>query len=377
LGTSGGTGSGSVMGYLTQGQIIDLTNAVIGQGLDYTQIRNAYMTGINPHFRAILPSGLPPMPQLMSDIGQLAQVDRLVDGQVPLRIWLANAVALAGMTEHSTVFQRALDDVDHRATGAPRFDPISLPESKEVIVHQDDMVSFTFVKGAIAAAASVARLSVPRFEAGQQKMLNSGVPSIYLGTGWLLTPDLLITNHHVVNARNENEPPAADPDLKLQGGATKVKFDFDADGMQGEDISVTTLEAWNEELDYAVLRLPATGRAGLVRAPTMLQAKKGDYIPVNIIQHPEGASKKFAIRNNLVTAATATDLRYFTDTRRGSSGSPVFDDQWRVVALHRGATLAEDVKFQGQNVAWVNVGTQLSAVITDLKARAPAVAASL
>ena len=52
----------------------------------------------------------------------------------------------------------------------------------------------------------------------------------------------------------------------------------------------------------------------------------------------------------------------------GSSGSPVFDDQWRVVALHRGSTMVTNVQFQGKSVAYVNVGTQLAAIQADLKA---------
>ena len=69
---------------------------------------------------------------------------------------------------------------------------------------------------------------------------------------------------------------------------------------------------------------------------------------VNIVQHPRGEYKRVAVRNNLVSAADETTVRYFTDTDYGSSGSPVCDDQWRVVALHRGARRAKDVQFQGK-----------------------------
>jgi endonuclease G, mitochondrial len=61
--------------------------------------------------------------------------------------------------------------------------------------------------------------------------------------------------------------------------------------------------------------------------------------PVNIVQHPKGELKQIAIRNN-----TLLDLpedpgldklaHYETDTEQGSSGSPVFNDQWEVIALH-------------------------------------------
>jgi hypothetical protein len=238
------------------------------------------------------------------------------------------------------------------------------------------MVTFTFMEMGVNAGRSVAKLMVQRFENGQRRIVN-GNPVVYLGTGWLLTETLMLTNHHVVNARNEGEPASAESDLLLQGKSTVAKFDFDGDRLAGVDFTVTALEAWDQALDYAVLRLPATARKPLQRAAQALSMADGDYLPVNIIQHPEGTSKKYAIRNNLVTAVTASEVRYFTDTKQGSSGSPVFDDRWQVVALHRGSTVAQNVKFQGKTAAWVNIGTQMSAIAADLSARYPAITAEI
>jgi len=65
--------------------------------------------------------------------------------------------------------------------------------------------------------------------------------------------------------------------------------------------------------------------------------------PVNIIQHPLGQPKQVVIRDNrLLDLPKPTGLdpkldryaQYEADTERGSSGSPVFNDQWEVVALH-------------------------------------------
>jgi hypothetical protein len=39
------------------------------------------------------------------------------------------------------------------------------------------------------------------------------------------------------------------------------------------------------------------------------------------IQHPNGKAKRFGIRNDLVSASTDTDLRYFIDTEGGPSVS--------------------------------------------------------
>jgi endonuclease G, mitochondrial len=184
-----------------------------------------------------------------------------------------------------------------------------------------------------------------------------------------------MTNHHVVNARNEGEPAAAVPDLKRQASQAVVRFGFDDDALQGEERNVQSIEAWDEALDYAILRVPGLKQPPLNRVSAALCKTDTDaFIPVNIIQHPEGTAKKIAIRNNLVTAATETELRYFTDTKQGSSGSPVLDDRWRVVALHRGSTVAENVKFQGRNVAWVNLGTHITATLEHLNRAFPSVA---
>jgi V8-like Glu-specific endopeptidase len=75
------------------------------------------------------------------------------------------------------------------------------------------------------------------------------------------------------------------------------------------------------------------------------------------------------LRNNVIHQVTPSTIQYFTDTEGGSSGSPVCDDQWRVMALHRAWKRVVSVTFQGKKTAYVNEGTPLPAIVADLGAK--------
>ncbi|MGH9966691.1 MAG: trypsin-like peptidase domain-containing protein [Pyrinomonadaceae bacterium] len=365
------------MALLTQDEILQVIDALINSGVDTSANRGALLQFISNQFIAGLPIGGLPAAQLLSDIGRMNKVERLANGDVPLQIYLRNAaLLLSAAEEEQKVIRTALDQIVHRASGSPRLDPANIPETKEKLIFRDDTVTFAFMDAGVKAASAVMKLRVPRFEAGQARKLAGGAQMMYLGTGWLLTESLVMTNHHVINARNEGEAAASAADFQLQAQGTLAQLDFDGDGQAGTELLIQALEASDATLDFAVLRIPATGRTPLRRAAKAIQMAN-DPVPVNIIQHPGGRSKRYGIRNNLVSAATATELRYFTDTEGGSSGSPVLNDQWEVVALHRASTYVSNVQFQGKTTAYVNLGTHLPAIIQDLQARFPALAAEI
>jgi endonuclease G len=73
----------------------------------------------------------------------------------------------------------------------------------------------------------------------------------------------------------------------------------------------------------------------------------------NIVHHPDGRPKQVSIRNNYLLARgqAGKTLWYSTDTETGSSGAPVFNDDWDLVALHHyGHPFAEIQPDEGQTV---------------------------
>jgi hypothetical protein len=104
---------------------------------------------------------------------------------------------------------------------------------------------------------------------------------------------------------------------------------------------------------------------------------------VNIIQHPSGRPKELALRDNTVTAILADFIHYEADTEPGSSGSPVFNDQWQLVALHHSGVPKRDGQgrivmrdgrpwqkgLSDQLIDWVaNEGVRLSRILAKVQA---------
>ncbi|CAN7330134.1 DNA/RNA non-specific endonuclease [Bosea sp. LjRoot90] len=197
---------------------------------------------------------------------------------------------------------------------------------ERVIGETRDFLSIEYFERGLQAAACVGRI-----------MTNGAVN----GTGFLVAPDVLITNWHVLKTPAMAEDSYFELDYEANTfGPPKVaqSFDLDPAGFFMND----------KPHDFALCAVKSVSQNGKVLANyghVALIAEEGKITigePVNIIQHPKGRFKQIAIRNSrlLDLFEGAADTRFFhydADTEKGSSGCPVFNDQWEVVALHHQA----------------------------------------
>ncbi|MFQ5962383.1 MAG: trypsin-like serine peptidase [Candidatus Methylomirabilales bacterium] len=86
---------------------------------------------------------------------------------------------------------------------------------------------------------------------------------------------------------------------------------------------------------------------------------------INIIQHPQGRRKEVALQQNRLTNVYPERVRYTTDTEPGSSGSPVFNNEWDLIAIHHAAGDYDPI-----NSVWLsNEGMRIDKIVGDLRSQ--------
>lgn len=150
-----------------------------------------------------------------------------------------------------------------------------------------------------------------------------------LGTGFAVGQNQILTNDHVVSGMAPQE--------------IHVRFGYrlDAAGKleQGRVFQVIAVPSRSplQELDYAILEVEGSpGNDPKIGFLELLSRKLESGNPVYIIQHPFGDPQKVVLQDNWVTYVSKDNRRvqYLTNTEYGSSGSPVCNEMWEVVALH-------------------------------------------
>ena len=216
-----------------------------------------------------------------------------------------------------------------------------------------------------------------------------------VGTGFLVGPDLVLTNWHVV--RRIQEAPGGDK----PGIAKELRFRFDllerADAVEargrptraelgnGSPLLHTSPAAGNElragagepgmdALDYALVRLAERvgddavvgGTSGETRGHIQLSSsmpKPLSESALMVLQHPLRGELQFAIGKVVGPNATGSRVKHTAATQRGSSGSPVLDAALAPIALHNGTRPGTEQEKQSYNTA-----VPLAHIVADLKA---------
>jgi len=256
-----------------------------------------------------------------------------------------------------------------------RAQPDVLASSLEQIIGRDERLLLGFFNGALKAQAAVARLQVPRLSNA------SDAPSqeYSLGTGWMIAPNMLITNYHVIAARETDHPGPTEPVLRAQALNSQVWLGYNDKHSQPHSYPVQALEDFHPEIDYALLRLAdrATGSGKpLDEWGQLICRKNGASLQpgsrLNIIQHPLGLVKHFAIRSNYFTEEAAPyHIHYLTDTEPGASGSPVMDDEWRVLAMHCASDRITPREYNGEMIFMNNRGIKIDKILEAIRTRLP------
>ena len=179
----------------------------------------------------------------------------------------------------------------------------------------------------------------------------------WVGTGFLVAPDVLLTNYHVINSISVAN--AAKVYFNYRTGRTGRVESDEVFLLKPDDLFVVS--PYTDGLDYAFVGIETPGpQFGMIQLERRLLVSRPNG-RANVIQHPRGRPQEVVVQNNFVMSDDGVFLHYRSDTEPGSSGSPVFDNRWKLIALHHAsAGKDEDGNFR-------NEGIKMSAIAMDLE----------
>ena len=242
----------------------------------------------------------------------------------------------------------------------------------ERVLGRSDLLGVSYLERGLTVARAVARIRI-RDDRGRIRGF---------GTGFLVSPRLLLTNNHVLG--NAQVASFSQAEFNFQDDTrgrplTTSIFDLDPQSFFLTDRALDySLVAVRDNAGANTRPVTSFGWCQLIEAEGKILL--GEY--ASIIQHPNGEAKQLAMRENQVIDLLEDFMHYKTDTSPGSSGSAVFNDQWEVVALHHSGVPKRDAQkrilntdggvwtdAQGEGkIAWhANEGARISRVIKHVK----------
>ena len=251
-----------------------------------------------------------------------------------------------------------------------------LPELNilERIIEQDELMGISFLLTGAKISRSIGRVVI----------LNEFGSLAGFGTGFMVSPRLLLTNNHVL----ENPETASRSLIQFNyfetaPGTTTIPNEF--------SFEPSVFFETDRELDFTLVAVNPINSNGIAVTdfgwnPLIKESGKavvGER--VNIIQHPSGEPMQLSLRQNQIIDVLDNFLHYKTDTQPGSSGSPVLNDQWEVAALHHAGVperndlgqimLVTGVPWDGNQstiplISWIaNEGVRISKIVGFIEAK--------
>ena len=239
-------------------------------------------------------------------------------------------------------------------------DPLDIPppvfSRLERIINESDLLPASFLVHGANVQRSVARVVLT-------EAFGDFPPGTGWGTGSLVSPSLFMTNNHVI------------PNMEF-AKTVKLQFNYQfGTELPPQDYFVNPNGTFrtNANLDYTILRLkkaPTVEGGNATSAGETWGWNQLNDSPqyhqeqhFNIIQHPQGRRKEVALQDNKIAKLFANVVRYETDTEPASSGSPVFDNSWKLVALHHAGGDKDPNTGEWLN----NQGIRIDRIVEDLR----------
>ena len=213
---------------------------------------------------------------------------------------------------------------------------------------QPDWYDVDFLMKAIEQAASVCKISIPSQNTK--------------ATGVLIADRLVLTNYHVFKFEEADD---------LQANALEAIIEF---GCFTRDDSLNNRKksfrldrqepiihsSPIKKLDYVLLKVENDISQAKDIKPAQWKVGNSPQTGIHLLQHPQGDSMKLSISNDGITGIYEDVglIQYVNKTAGGSSGSPCFDDDWKLVALHH----AERARYFGS----IREGILFSSIYQDL-----------
>lgn len=219
--------------------------------------------------------------------------------------------------------------------------------ARERILDGNDLFPISYLQMGFNSGNSICRIQIR----------NDRGSFIGCGTGFLVSENVLMTNNHVID--NMRTALNSIIEFNYQDDTNFMPCPIYTFRLNPERFFVT-----DEELDFTLVAIKDNplsekhpkdfGHLNLI--PDEGKILEGEY--VSIIQHPNGGPKAVTVRENMVKSIFDDYVHYLTDTEPESSGSPVFNDQWVVVALHHSGVPNPNKKNE-----WIaNEGIRISSI---------------